>query len=80
MSLNVDARPYIQKDGRISLEITFGYTPERSPDPADANRVGDINEQMTVFLTDGKAMQISQSADPKGERKVAVSVTATIVK
>jgi hypothetical protein len=31
-------------------------------------------------LTDGKPLLISQSADPKGDRRVTVEVTATIVK
>jgi hypothetical protein len=35
---------------------------------------------MEIYLTDGKPLLISQSADPKGDRKVTVEVTATVVK
>jgi hypothetical protein len=77
MGVNVDARPHIEKDGRIDLNLTFQYTPEGT---AEGTRPADLNETMEVFLTDGRAMLISQSADPKGDRKVTVEVTATIVK
>jgi hypothetical protein len=39
-----------------------------------------LNEAVSVIVADGKAMQISQSADPRGDRRVAVEVTATVVK
>jgi hypothetical protein len=81
MGLNVDIRPRVEKDGRISLNLTFNYVPELAGDPAPGvNRPPDLNETMEVFLVDGKPLLISQSADPKGDRKVTVEVTATVVK
>jgi hypothetical protein len=80
MQLNVDARPNILKDGRIGLDLTFYYTPERPPQSVESARQADLNESMSVYLTPGKPLLVSQSADPKGDRKVTVEVTATIVK
>jgi|SRR5579864_1526239 len=81
VTLNVDARPQLQRDGRIGLDITFLYTPQRAPDAVTAGAHSkEIQEQMSVFLTDGKPLLVSQSADPRGDRKVTVEVTATILK
>jgi hypothetical protein len=77
--LDVDAHPLVLADGRVTLSLTFYYTPQRSAEAAAA-RGADIQEQMTVFLTDGKPLLISQSADPRGDRKVTVEVTATVMK
>jgi hypothetical protein len=83
IGLNVDARPNVSRDGRISLALTFNYTPEPAPGTPsadDSGRPADLNEMMEIYLTDGKPLLISQSADPKGDRKVTVEVTATVVK
>jgi hypothetical protein len=81
VTLDVDARPRIAGDGRIALELIFVYTPQRSTDAGTAGAHStDITEQMNVFLTDGKPLLVSQSADPRGDRKVTVEVTATIMK
>jgi hypothetical protein len=81
VTLNVDAHPMVQRDGRIELELIFVYTPQRSPDAETAGAHStDLQEQMKVLLTDGKPLLVSQSADPRGDRKVTVEVTATIMK
>lgn len=81
VTLNVDAQPRTQRDGRISLDLTFVYTPQRSSDAGAAGAHStDIMEHMDVILTDGKPLVVSQSADPRGDRKVTVEVTATILK
>ena len=79
IGLDVDADPQLMPDGRISLFLVFGYTPPRASDVPSA-RSTDLQEQLTVVLSDGKPLLISQSADPRGDRKVAVSVTATVLK
>jgi hypothetical protein len=81
VTLDVDARPMIQHDGRIALDLTFVYTPQRSPDAGTAAAHStNIMEQMSTYLTDGKPLVVSQSADPRGDRKVTVEVTATVMK
>ena len=78
MLLNVDARPTILKDGRIVLYMSFQYVPEHVASAEIAT--AELNEEMAVVLTDGKPLLVSQSADAKGDRKVTVELTATIVK
>lgn len=78
MLLNVDARPTLLKDGRIVLYLNFQYVPEHIASTEIAS--AELNEEMAVILMDGKPLLVSQSADAKGDRKVTVEVTATIVK
>jgi hypothetical protein len=77
--LNVDARPRITGDGRISLELVFVYTPQR-PGGSEGTSSSNLTEQLNVFLPDGRKTTIAESADPRGDRKVTVGVTATILK
>ena len=80
IALDVDAEPRLTPDGRIWLGLTFNYTPPRASDAPSSPRSTDLQEQLTVVLLDGKPLLVSQSADPRGDRKVAVSVTATVLK
>jgi hypothetical protein len=81
IELNVDALPSVLSDEQIFLELTFLYTPQRSTDAAAGGaRSTGLTEQLSVFLTDGKPLLVSQSADPRGDRKVTVQVTATVMK
>jgi hypothetical protein len=72
--LNVDGQPRVASDGRIIVSITIEYMPDRSA------AVTNLHQSITLMLTPGKPTLISQSADPGTDRKVAVEVTATVVK
>ena len=80
--LNVDARPVIQSDGKMRLNLTINYDSlgpgprEGGPNPSKIQ----IREQLGVILESGKPLVISQSADPLGDRKVTVEVKATILR
>jgi hypothetical protein len=76
-NLNVDARPTILDGDRLLLELTLEYTPLRD---SDVVRPTTLNEGLTMLLTSGKPMTISQAADPIADRRMTVEVTATIVK
>jgi len=76
--LNVDATPRMQKDGRISLQLTVEYRPRETAETLDA--MSPINESLTVLLQSGKPLIVTQAADPSSDRKVTVEVTATILK
>ncbi|HXT70088.1 MAG TPA: hypothetical protein VN700_10060 [Vicinamibacterales bacterium] len=87
--INVDARPAIQRDGRIKLQLTVEYRPdlmaEQYEQLAKASkgsgvRVTMLTESLTLMVADGKPTLVSQSSDPRGDRKVSLEVTATIVK
>jgi hypothetical protein len=76
-SLNVDGHPEILREGRIRVNLSLEYAPQDSPDRAAPPP---IQESVTALLEDGKALVVSQSADPSGDRKVRLEVKATIVK
>jgi len=79
VTLNVDANPVVQSDGSILLSLTLEYIP-RPEGPENTGGVAQLNEKMTVTLESGKAMVISRAADPAGNRKINVEVTATVMK
>jgi hypothetical protein len=79
-SLNVDASPHVRPDGKIWLNFSLQYYPAVESNGANARQPAVLNEAMTVVLADGKPMLVSQSADPRGDRRVSVEVTATVVK
>lgn len=84
VGLNVDARPFVFTDGLVQIELTIGYNP-LGPQPENAQnapgmRPTELNQSMTVSLTDGKPMVLSQAADPVSDRKIIVEVKATVLK
>ena len=81
--LNIDAMPIVLNDGRVRLSLTIEYNQGRNPDvEGNPDRITgvSINQSITIVLDSGKSQQISQSADPIGDRKVSVEVKATILK
>jgi hypothetical protein len=79
VTLNVDANPVVQSDGSILLSLTLEYIP-RPEGPENNGAAAQLNEKMTVTLESGKPMVISRAADPAGNRKINVEVTATVMK
>ena len=81
--INIDARPSIRPDGRIYLQITVEYRPELNADQMNklgSSRVASFNEGLSLVVTDGKPVLASQSADPVGDRRVTLEITATVLK
>ena len=76
--LNVDATPRLQKDGRIALQLVLEYRPRETAETIDM--LSPINGLLTVLLTSGKPLVVTQAADPTSDRKVSVEVTATVLK
>ena len=80
-SLNVDAQPHVRPDGKIWLNFSLQYYPAVESSGTNARQQPAVlNEAMTVVVADGKPMLVSQSADPRGDRRVSVELTATVVK
>lgn len=77
LTLNVDANPMIHSDGSVLLLLKLEYNPR--PEGADTGRDARLDEAITVTLESGKAMVISRAADPAGNRKIVVEVTATVM-
>jgi hypothetical protein len=78
--LNIDAMPEVLTDGRIFVTMNVQFTPDTAQEPGGSRKPGSLNEALAVVLSDGKQTLISQSADPQGDRKVTLEVTATVVK
>ncbi len=79
VTLNLDAQPHVRPDGRVALMLSLQYLPDTGG--SGTNRLpANVIESMTVLVTDGQPTLISQSADPRSDRKVTVEATATIVK
>jgi len=80
--INIDARPVVQRDGRILLNLTLEYRPQLSDQQfqqaqQSANRLTTFSESLVLLVPDGKPIVASQSSDPRSERKVSVEVMAT---
>jgi hypothetical protein len=78
VTLNVDANPVVHPDGSVLLSLNLEYNPRPGGD--DTGRDAKLEEGMTVTLESGKPMVISRAADPAGNRKINVEVTATVMK
>jgi hypothetical protein len=82
VELNVDASVELLENDKIRSEITLQYTPGAStPLPVDSVATpSPLNQSVTVILTNGKPLVITQAADPLSDRKITVEVTATILR
>jgi hypothetical protein len=81
--LNIDASPQIRADGRIYLHLTVEYMPELTEQQVRASgssRAGFLNESLSLIVTEGRSITVSQSADPRNDRRVTMDVTATVIK
>ena len=81
--LNVDVRPFVVSDGKISVQLTIDYSQGRMPDAeGNTEKIAQvrINESLTAILENGKPLLITQSADPISDRKVTVEVKATVLR
>lgn len=81
--LNVDARPYLNADDSVHLELTLEYYPLKDAGlekEGAKQRPSGVNQSQTVILQNGRPLVISQAADPINDRKVIVEVKATVLK
>lgn len=77
--LNVDATAELRKSGMIRTNLSISYVPEQLEDTG--SRLTIVNESLSLFLKDGVATVVTQSADPtKGSRSVTIEVTANVIK
>lgn len=80
-SLNVDAVATAYQNGMIGVRITFDFTPPATAvEGKPSIRASRLNESLTVVVTDGKPMVVSQSADAASDRKVTASIKASVLK
>ena len=82
-TFNVDAKPMLVQE-KIRLDLSISYDAAEMPQPGAPERATlwstALQESMGVIVENGKPTVISQSADPRTDRKVSVEVKATILK
>ncbi len=81
--LHVDAEPELLPDGKIRLRFGLNYDlPSEGQTGSTTDHVMKfaIRENVALVLENGKALQVTQSADPVGDRQVMVEVKATVLK
>ena len=76
--INIDAVPTLHPE-HVFLYLTIEYLPEPSGQN-QAQRFGSVTHSLNVALPYGKPMVVAESADPGTSRRVAVEVTATLLK
>jgi hypothetical protein len=77
--LHVDARPVIEGN-RVRLHLSLEYTADRPADASARPPTLNVKEDLSVILESGRPMTIADAADPLGDRRVQVEVTATILR
>jgi hypothetical protein len=83
VTINVDARPWIQPKEPNKILVTFGleYFPKTTTNQEEMEPgMASINERLGLIFESGKPVVVSQAADPTSDRKITVEVTATILK
>jgi hypothetical protein len=87
VTINVDARPTILREGNVRLELGLEYQPtppgtsgQPSTGPGSDPFSTNLNERIGVILEPGKPLMVSQAVDPASDRKIAVELRATILK
>ncbi|HJR61727.1 MAG TPA: hypothetical protein VJ813_20135 [Vicinamibacterales bacterium] len=79
VQINVDARPQILASGAIRLGLGLEYNPRTLGNDAPTEW-SSLNEQISVVLTPGTPLVVSQAADPASDRRITVEVRATLLK
>jgi hypothetical protein len=81
VALNVDARPFLTREGHIQLELVVNYNPlDETNKSAGLIRPTELNQSLTVVLQSGKPLVVAQAADPMVDRKMIIEVVATVLK
>ncbi len=84
VTINVDARPNVLRDGAIRLQLGLEYLPRPSAGQPEAAAqplgASALNQRMNVILQDGKPLVISQASDPGSDRKISVELRATVLR
>lgn len=81
VTINVDARPRVLAARKIFLEFGLEYQPKSAGGAEDLEPgMSSLTERMNVVAESGTPIILSQAADPTSDRRITVSLTATIQK
>jgi hypothetical protein len=80
VALNVDANPVIEDGNKIRLQLSLEYKVQDEAAGGKSFPVRGMRQNINVVAESGRPLEVADSSDPLGDRRVAVEVTATIVK
>lgn len=78
--LNVDATPVLMPDRTIRLTLALDYAPKPDAENATTGEGrGHLVQNLTLILTPGKPLAISQASDPTSDRRITIEVVAAVL-
>jgi hypothetical protein len=80
-TLNLDAKPSVYADNSILVSLTLEYLPG-PPAPRGGEETRGrflLHESMSLLLTSGRPILISEASDPASNRRVTVELKATVL-
>jgi len=82
VGMNVDARPQLQADGRISLMVKLNFSAILKREAGDTGppSFGNSSTELNLVLDSGRPIVIAQAADAEIGRAYSVEVKATTLK
>ncbi len=81
LPLDVDARPTVEGDKRVRVELSLGYKSlDATQKEGSAYPTAELKFFGQTFLETGKSALVALSADPVSDRKVTLEAKATILK
>ena len=80
VALNVDASPIIEDGNKVRLQLSLEYKVQDEGAAGKNTSVRGMRQNINVVTESGRPLEVADSSDPLGDRRVAVEVTATIVR
>jgi hypothetical protein len=80
VALNIDASPIIEDGNRIRLQLSLEYKVQDEAAGGKTASVRGMRQNINVVAESGRPLAVADSSDPLGDRRVAIEVTATIVR
>jgi hypothetical protein len=79
--MNVDARPVINREGTIRVDLGLEYSPTAAmPTPTTTEGRSNLNQRIAFMIEPGKPLIVSQAVDPLSNSRITVELKATIMK
>jgi hypothetical protein len=80
-TLNLDARPTVSADNSVLVYLSFVFLPGQQGRVGrdEPDSITELHESLTVLVTSGKPLLISEISDPAGNRRLVVQLKATVL-
>jgi hypothetical protein len=84
VTINVDARPTVLRDGNIRVELGLEYQPTPpnfgTTPPGGIGSSTNLNQRIGVILAPDRPLVVSQAVDAASDRRISVELRAAILK